>query len=160
MAYIYQTSCKILNPPSLFKPGMAYGHNARKVISELWASLYCSVLSLGGIVNTRQMSQADMRSIFHIKNQWNILVTGNYYGNYQNFQNSVLLSSSDTKRTLMHLFLLTNYAQRELVSICTQSIRNCIQLSLHYNPSLWIYLANSLTIFRRIVHLYLQFELF
>ena len=31
-----------------------------------------------------------------------------------------LLLGSDTKRTLMHLFLFTNSAQRELVSICTQ----------------------------------------
>ena len=29
--------------------------------------LYCNVLSLGGNVNTRQMSQPDMGSIFHIK---------------------------------------------------------------------------------------------
>ena len=35
----------------------------------------------------------------------------------------MLLTSSDTKRTLMHLFLFTNSAHRELVSICTQSIR-------------------------------------
>jgi len=34
----------------------------------------------------------------------------------------MLLSSSDTRRTLMHLFLYTISAQRELVSICTQSI--------------------------------------
>ena len=33
--------------------------------------------------------------------------------NYQNYQNSMLLTSSDTKRTLMHLFLFTNSAQRE-----------------------------------------------
>ena len=32
----------------------------------------------------------------------------------------------------MHLFLFTNSAQRELVSICTQSIRNCNKLSLPY----------------------------
>ena len=31
--------------------------------------LYCSVLSLGGNVNTRRMSNPDMGSIFHIKNQ-------------------------------------------------------------------------------------------
>ena len=31
--------------------------------------LYCSVLSLGGNVNTRRMSKPDMGSIFHIKNQ-------------------------------------------------------------------------------------------
>ena len=34
--------------------------------------------------------------------------------------NLMLLTSSDTKRTLRHLFLFTNSAQRELVSICTQ----------------------------------------
>ena len=84
--------------------------------------LYCSVLSLGGNVNTRRMSKPDMGSIFHINNQWNILVIGNYYVNYQNYQNSMLLNSSDTKRTLMHPFLFTNSAQRELVSICTQSV--------------------------------------
>ena len=47
------------------------------------------------------MSKPDMGSIFHIKNQWNILVEGNYYMNYQNFQNLMLLNSSDTKRTLI-----------------------------------------------------------
>ena len=84
--------------------------------------VYCSVLPLGGNVNTRRMSKPDMGSIFHINNQWNILVIGNYYVNYQN---SMLLTSSDTKRTLRHLFLFTNSAKRELVSIFTQSIRNC-----------------------------------
>ena len=88
--------------------------------------LYCSVLSLGRKVSTRRMSKPEMGSIFHIKNQWNILVIGNYYANYRNYQNFMLLTSSDTKRTLMHLFLFTNSAQRELVSICTQSIRNSI----------------------------------
>ena len=59
---------------------------------QRWAYLlYCSVLSLG--------------PIFHIKNQWNILVIGNYYVNYQNYPNLMLLSSSVTKRTLLHLFL-------------------------------------------------------
>ena len=38
--------------------------------------------------------------------------------------NLMLFTSSDTKRTLMHLFLFTNSAQRELVSICTQSIHD------------------------------------
>ena len=73
--------------------------------------LYGSVLSLGCNVNTRRMSKPDMGSIFHINNQWNILVIGNYYVNYQNHQNSMLLTSSDTKRTLMHLFLFTNSAR-------------------------------------------------
>ena len=39
------------------------GTNARKVISEVHF-LYCSVVSLGGKVNTRRMSQPDMESIF------------------------------------------------------------------------------------------------
>ena len=72
--------------------------------------LYGIVLSLGGNINTRQMSKSDMGSIVHIKNQRNILVIGNYYVNYQNYQNLVLLTSSDTKRTLRHLFLFTNSA--------------------------------------------------
>ena len=59
------------------------------------------------------MPKPGMGSIFQIKYQWNILVIGNYYVNYQNFQNSMLLSYSDTSRTLMHLFLFTNFAQRE-----------------------------------------------
>ena len=62
---------------------------------------------------------------FHKNNLWNILVIiGNYYENFQNYLNLMLLSSSDTRRTLMHLFLFTNSAHRELVSICTQSIRD------------------------------------
>ena len=44
----------------------------------------------------------------------------------------MLLTSSDTKRTLMHLLLFTNSAQRELVSICTQSIHDRNWLSLPY----------------------------
>ena len=89
--------------------------------------IFCTVVYclLAVIVNTRRMSKPDMESIFHMKHQWNILVIGNYYVNYENFQNSMLLSSSDTKLTLMHLFLFTNSTQRELVSICTHSIRNC-----------------------------------
>jgi len=101
------------------------GCNARKVISQVYACfvLQCTVTGRGN-VNSRWISKPDMGSIFHINNQWNILVIGNYYVNYQNYQNSMLLTSSDTKRTLMHQLLFTNSAQRELVSICTHSIRN------------------------------------
>jgi len=95
-----------------------------KLFQKCTHLLYCSVLSLGGNVYTRGISKPDMGSIFHLKNQWNILVIGNYYVNYQNYQNLMLLTSSDTKQTLMHLFLFTNSAQRELVSIFTPSIRN------------------------------------
>ena len=45
----------------------------------------------------------------------------------------MLLSSSDTRLTLqMRLFLFTLTSQRELVSICTQSIHNRNCLSLPY----------------------------
>ena len=101
--------------------GVMYG----KLFQRCTHLLYCSVLSLGGNINTRRISQPDMGSIFHIKNQWNILVIGNDYVNFQNYQNSMPLTSSDTKKTMMHLFLFTNSAQRELVSMCTLSIRNC-----------------------------------
>ena len=43
----------------------------------------------------------------------------------------MLLSSSDTRETMMHLCLFTNTAQRELVLLCTQRIRNSNKLSLH-----------------------------
>ena len=76
-----------------------------KLFQKCTHLLYCSVLSLGGNVNTKRMSKPDMGSIFHIKNQWIILVIGNYYVNYQNYQNLMPLSSTNTKRTLMHLLL-------------------------------------------------------
>ena len=84
---------------------------------------YCSVLSLGVNVNTnveawhginllhkKSMKYSGHRKLFC---EWSKLSKFN------------ALTFSDTKRTLMHLFLFTNSAQRELVSTCTQSIRNC-----------------------------------
>ena len=47
---------------------------------------------------------------------------------YVNHQNLMLLSYSDTRGTLMPLFLFTNSAQRELVSRCTQS-QICLKMS-------------------------------
>ena len=85
---------------------------------------YFSVLSLGGNVNTRRMSKPDMRSIFHIK------ISMKYSGHREllcelsKLSKFNALTSSNTKRTLMHLFLFTNSAQRELVSMCTQSIHD------------------------------------
>ena len=40
------------------------------------------------------MTKSGMGAIFHIKNQLNILVLENYYMNYQNDQNLILLSSN------------------------------------------------------------------
>ena len=93
------------------------GINARKVISEVYAYLYCSVLSLGGNVNTRRMLQSDMGSIFHIKKSMKYSGHMKLLCELSKLSNLMLLTSSDTKRTLMHLFLFTNSA---LVSICTQ----------------------------------------
>ena len=45
------------------------GYNARKVISEVYASFVLQRTVSGRNVNTRRMSQPDMGSIFHIKNQ-------------------------------------------------------------------------------------------
>ena len=71
-----------------------------KLFQRCMHLLYCSVLSLGGNVNTRRMSKPDMGYIFHIKNQWNILVIENYYVNYHKYQNVMLLTCSETKWTL------------------------------------------------------------
>ena len=38
-----------------------------KLFQKCTHLLYCSVLSLGGNVNTRRMTQPEMGSIFHIK---------------------------------------------------------------------------------------------
>ena len=59
-----------------------------KLFQKCTHLLYCSVMSLGGNVNTRRMLQPAMGSIFHIKkNQLHILVIGNYYVNHENFKN-------------------------------------------------------------------------
>ena len=82
-----------------------------------YAYFILQCLSLGADVNTRRMSKPYMGSIFHIKKQGNFLVIGKCYVNYQNHQNLMILTFSDTKRTMMHLFMFTNSAQRELVRI-------------------------------------------
>ena len=56
----------------------------------------------------------------------------------------MLLSSTDTKRTLMHLFLFTKSAQREMVSIRAQSMRPQLTfLALVPGASLSIYLITA-----------------
>ena len=58
-----------------------------KLFQRCMNFLYCSVLSLGGKVNTRRMVTAWHGIHFHKNNLWNILVIGNYYVNFQSFQN-------------------------------------------------------------------------
>ena len=55
-----------------------------------------------------------MGSIFHI------LKSMEYSGHYVNYQNYILIIY--TKRTLMHLFLFTNSAQRELQFQCVRRV--------------------------------------
>ena len=122
--YRLTTLCSVLTNFFLIHLNVSKDLMQGKLFQKCTHGLYCSVLSLGSNINTRRMSKPEMGSILHINNQWNILVIGNYYVNYQYYQNKMLLTSSDIKRTLRHLFLFTNSAQRELVSICTQSIRD------------------------------------
>ena len=63
----------------------------------------------------------NLGSIFHIKKS--MKYSGHRKLLCELSKLSKFTTSSDTKRTLMHLFLFTNSAHRELVSICTQSIR-------------------------------------
>ena len=62
--------------------------------------------------------------------------------NYQNYQNLMLLTSSDTKRTLMHLFLFTNSVQRELF----QYVRRVYTTEINFYciTPLHLYLTNGL----------------
>ena len=65
-----------------------------KLFQKCTHLFYCSVLSLGGNVNTRRMSKPDMGSIFHIKKSIKYSAgKRNYDVNYQNYQNEMLLSS-------------------------------------------------------------------
>ena len=88
----------------LIRHNLFQGTNARKVISEVYAFfvLQCTVFGRKGKHKTDVT--AWHRINFHKNKLWNILVIGNYYVNFQNYQNQMLLSSSDTRRTLMHLF--------------------------------------------------------
>jgi len=102
----------------------------RKLFQKCTHLLYCSVLSLGGNVNTRRMLPPDIGSIFHIKKSMKYSGHMKLLFELSKLSNLMLLTSSDTKRTLMHLFLFTNTAQRELVSICRRVYATTI--NLHY----------------------------
>ena len=88
-----------------------------KLFQKCTHLLYCNVLSLGGNVNTRRMLQPDMGSIFHIKKSMKYSGHRKLLCELSKLSNLVLLTSSDTKRTMMHLLLFTNSAQREYVRI-------------------------------------------
>ena len=106
-------------PYSSEKDGKSQGTNARKDISEV----YTFFVLQSTVFVRKSKHKTDVTAWhgidFHKNNLWNILFIGKFYVNYQNYQNSMLLTFSETKRTLIHLFLFKNYAERELVSICT-----------------------------------------
>ena len=92
------------------------GYNATKVISDVYPSfvLQCTV-SARCNVNTRRITKPDMGSIFCIKNQWNILVLGNYYVNYVNYQNyqlSILVNKFRPEITGFNMY--AEYTQLQL----------------------------------------------
>ena len=102
-----------------------------KLFQKCTHLLYCNVLSLGGNVNTRRMLQPDMGSIFHIKKSMKYSGHRKLLCELSKLSNLVLLTSSDTKRTLMHLFLFTNSAQRELVQYVRRVYTTAISFPLH-----------------------------
>ena len=75
--------------------------------------LYCSVLSLGGKVKTRRMLQPDMGSIFHIKKSMKYSGHRKLLCELSKLSNFMFLTSSDTKRKLMHLFILVQIPPKE-----------------------------------------------
>ena len=108
-----------------------------KLFQRCTQLLYCSVLSLGGNVNTRQMSEPDMGFIFHIKNQWNasILVykfrperTGfNMYAEYTQLQ-----------LTFLPLNPCLNVSSTVLSLCCT--VLHCIWVYRNVLYCTWMYL--------------------
>ena len=79
--------------------------------------LYCSVLSLGGKVNSRRMSKSDMESIFTkiiYEIFWSqetiFLKLSNYFSKLSKLK---VLSSSDTRQTLMHIYSCLQIPPRE-----------------------------------------------
>ena len=84
-------------------------HNAYIWVGRAWY-IPCTVLSLGGKVNTKQMSQPNIH--FHIKNQWNVLFIGNYHELSKLSKLNAFILGYYTG-TLMHLFLFSNTAKKE-----------------------------------------------
>ena len=73
-----------------------------KLFQKCTHLLYCSVLTLGGNVNTRRMLQPDMGSIFHIKKSITYSGHRKLLCELSKLLNLMLLTSSNSKRTLMH----------------------------------------------------------
>jgi len=85
-----------------------------KLFQKCTHLLYCSVLSLGGIVNTRRMVQPDMGSILHIKNSMKYSCHRKLLCELSKLSNLMLLTSSDT---VLFQFLKTGTSDRCLVGL-------------------------------------------
>ena len=95
-----------------------------KLFQRCTHSFDCNELSLGGKVHKKTDFEAWYGIHFH-KNIYEIFWSKEtIIWIFKIIKIKCFLSSSDTRRLLMHLFLFTNSPQRELVSTCTQSIHD------------------------------------
>ena len=85
-----------------------------KLFQKCTHPLYCSVLSLGGNVNTRQMLQSDMESILHIKYSMKYSCHRKLLCKLSKLSNLMLLTSSDT---VLCQFLETGTSDRCLIGL-------------------------------------------
>ena len=74
----------------------------RKLFQKCTHLLYCSVLSLGGNVNTRRMLELDMGSIFQIRKSMKYSGHRKLLCELSKLSNLMLLTSSDTERARIY----------------------------------------------------------
>ena len=116
-----------------------------KLFQRCTHSFDCNELSLGGKVHKKTDFEAWYGIHFH-KNIYEIFWSKKtIIWIFKIIKIKCFLSSSDTRRLLMHLFLFTNSAQRELVSICTQlqltflALKPCFKGSFIYGVTCMIH---------------------
>ena len=132
--FIYRTG--ITTCSSSLRGIYQQGCNARKVISEVFTSfvLQCTV---SGRWSKHKTDVTAWHGI-HLSHKKSMKYSGHrkLLCALSKLSNLMLLTSSDTKRTLMHLSLFTNSAQRELYAEYTRP--QLTFLALH--PCTWIWL--------------------
>ena len=97
----------------------------------------------------------DMGSIFHIKNQWNI--HGHRKIQNSKFNASILLGYLTNTDASIRVYKFR--AERTGFNVCTQIVRNCNKLSLHYNLGLHYFRNDFITNVCTLSHLCLYFVL-
>ena len=99
--------------------------------------LYCSVLSLGGNVNTRRMSKPDMGSIFHIKKSMKysghrkLLCELSKLSKFTNNDASILVYKFRPERTGFNMY--TEYTQPQLTFLALYPWYILILAIFYYN---------------------------